>query len=243
MQTITVARAREHAMPASVVVAYAGAAAFVVAAVWATLASAGVTVASEPTANPSISVARNQQIHLRWLASTQPQERVYTAVAIVAFICLAATARSLRERRRSAIASLGVLGIGIGIVLWITENVLHLGATYAVGMLTTHNYGLDTVTGIEFTADMMQRALEVTGFAILGLGMTALSLEAFGATERRPGWGALTVAIGVAMIVEAWSSLAGAGTVGDILVAVTGAILLPAWMIATGRALPERGRP
>jgi hypothetical protein len=240
MDAITVERVRERRdVKLSALVAYVGAAAFVVAAVWATLASRGITVASEPAVRPNLSVHDNQLIYLQWLLTKQPQERVYTSIAMAAFLCLLATAVGLRGRFDRTISSLAVQSLAVGVVLWVIERTVHLGAEYGLGMLTTHHYTTETITGIGFTVDMVTRALEVTGFAIIGLGMLAFAARAMAGTVRRPGWGRCSAAIGASMIIASWATLAGAGTVGDVLVALVGAVLLPVWMCWSAALLAE----
>lgn len=240
MDAITVERIRgRREMTLSALVAYVGAAAFAVAAVWATLAARGITVASEPSVRPNLSVHDNQLIYLQWLVTKQPQERVYTSIAIVAFLCLLATATALRARSDRTTSSLALQGVTVGVILWVIERALHLGAEYGLGMLTTHHYTTETITGIGFTVDMITRALEVTAFAIIGLGMLAFAAGALGGTARRPGWERCSAAIGVSMVVGSWATLAGAGTLGDVLVAVVGAILLPVWMVWSAARLGE----
>jgi len=243
MEAITVERVRERrTTPAAAVVAYVGAAAFLVAAVWSTLVSSGVTVASEPAQNLKLSAHQNELIYLHWLIARQPQERLYTGIAIIAFLCLAATAISIRTRRGSALAALGAEAVAVGVVLWVTESVAHLGANYGIGLLTTHDYPTETISGIGFTVDMIARALEMTAFAILGLGALAFALDAFRGTPRRPRWGALGAVIGIALLVGSWSNLTGIGSLGDVLVPLVGAILLPVWMLWSAAMLRPSDR-
>jgi hypothetical protein len=238
MGSITVERVRERRTVAfDAVVGYVGAAAFVVAAVWATLVARGITVPSEPAADPKLSVQQNQMRYLRWIIARQPQERLSIAIAIVAFLCLAATAVALRDRFRATASSLGVLGVAAGVVLWIVERIVHLGGEYGIGKLATHDYSMGTVTAIGFTIDSITRGLEVTAFALIGVGMLAFGLDALRGSVRGPRWGAWTAATGAAMLVGSWSSLAGAGTLGDVLVALVGAVLLPVWMAWSSREL------
>jgi hypothetical protein len=229
VQTLQMVRERRN-VAAETVVAYVGAAAFVVASVWATLASRGITVASKPAQRLGLSVHENELIYLRWLMSTQPQERIYTSIAILAFSCLLATAVSLRGRTERALPALAVQGVAVGAVLWVTEHVAHLGADQAIGLLTTHHYSTQTISGIGFTIDMVTRAMEITAFAMLGAGAVSFALDAFRGRPRRPRWGALTAAIGASMILSSWAALAGNGDLGDLLVALVGIVLLPVWM-------------
>jgi hypothetical protein len=122
MQTQTIERARTRAPHASArIVAYLGAAAFVIAVAWYGLATNGVTVSPEPAAEPNVPVEQAMRAHYRWLATTLPQERLNTAIAIAGFLCLAAVAafaRDLLGRDRS-LARIGAFLIGGGAGLWI----------------------------------------------------------------------------------------------------------------------------
>lgn len=105
MATQTIERARMR-IPAATsgVVAWLGAAAFVIAAAWYTLAARGVIVASAPQFGQDVPLEQREHIYYRWLVTTLPQERLYTAVAIVGFLCLAgvaAFARDLLDRDRA----------------------------------------------------------------------------------------------------------------------------------------------
>ena len=78
-------------------VAYAGAAAFLVAAGWYALVVAEVTVASEPRPQPG--QARQEWLHTyyAWFASTLRQEREYTGASIVGLLSLMVTAAFVRN--------------------------------------------------------------------------------------------------------------------------------------------------
>jgi hypothetical protein len=58
--------------------AYAGAAAFVVATVWYGLATQFVTVAGKPVRAPNESIAALSRRFFAWVISTLPQERLST---------------------------------------------------------------------------------------------------------------------------------------------------------------------
>ena len=95
-QTAERVQAGKTAGPATVV-AYAGAAAFAIAGVWFWLATKSVTVARAPRVGAGVPSQQAMRIYYRWLVTTLPQERYYTAIAIAAFLCLA-TSALLRPR-------------------------------------------------------------------------------------------------------------------------------------------------
>src|SRR4030095_16441999 len=89
---------RANRLPAlASAVAYAGAAAFLVAAVWYALVVAEVTVASEPRPQPGEAQEEWFHVYYAWFASTLRQERYYTSAAIVGFLSLMVTAAFVRN--------------------------------------------------------------------------------------------------------------------------------------------------
>ena len=78
--------------------AIAGASAFALSSAWYALALLGITVASEPTLPATVLGHERDQIFSRWVVSTLPQERAYTALAIAGFCCLAGVVALLRSR-------------------------------------------------------------------------------------------------------------------------------------------------
>jgi hypothetical protein len=83
--------------PLASAVAYAGAAAFLVAAVWYALVVGEVTVASEPRPKPGQAQQEWFHTYYAWFASTLRQERYYTGAAIVGFLSLMVTAAFVRN--------------------------------------------------------------------------------------------------------------------------------------------------
>jgi hypothetical protein len=116
-QTIEPARTRIPAATSGVV-AWLGAAAFVIAAAWYTLVAQGVTVASAPQFGPDVPIEEREHIYYRWLITTLPQERLYTSIAIVGFLCLARAAAFARDRlgRDRIVARIGASLVAAGAV-------------------------------------------------------------------------------------------------------------------------------
>jgi hypothetical protein len=130
MATQTIERARTR-IPAATsgVVAWLGAAAFVIAAAWYTLAVRGVTLASAPQFGPDVPVEQWEHIYYRWLATTLPQERLYISIAIVGFLCLAGVAAFARDRlgRDRIVARIGAFLVAAGAAVWVTGSIFQLG--------------------------------------------------------------------------------------------------------------------
>jgi hypothetical protein len=215
--------------------AWLGAVAFVIAAVWYGLAAEGVIVASAPSPGPGVPPAAAMRLHYRWLATTLPQERLYSSAAIAGFCCLmlaAASARGLLGRDRTA-ARAGAFGIGTGAALWIVGIVVQLGGHRAVGLMATHANPIQVTNSIAFTVDTVTEAFELAAFLLIGLGMLALAGAAARAGHRP--WAGYTAAVALVMVVIAWSYAAGYAGVTDVLLVAGGVALLPAWLLWTGR--------
>jgi hypothetical protein len=174
-------------------------------------------------------------IYYRWLVTTLPQERFYTSIAIAGFGCLAVAALFLRDRlgRDRAPARIGAYTIGAGALLWITGSVLQLGGHRAVGLMATHVNPIETTNSIAFTIDTVVDAFALAAFALIGVGMLA-----FAAAAERPrhrAWAGYTAVIALVLLVTAGSYAAGDGNLEDLLLFAGGVVLLPVWLIWTGR--------
>jgi hypothetical protein len=243
-QVLDRAPATERRTGAATVVAFLGAAAFVIAAAWYTLAVRGVTVASAPKFGPHFPLARAEHIYYRWLVTTLPQERFYTAIAIGGFLCLALVAAFARDwLGRDAIAAIiGSFLAAAGAAAWIAGSLLELGGHRAVGLMATNSNPIDTTNSISFTIDMTGQAFSLAAFALLAAGMLAFAWAAIEPGRRRRAWAAYTALIAVVMLVTAWSYAAGYGDLTDLLLLVGGVALLPGWLVWTGRTIAAHGR-
>ena len=240
MEALTARRVRadNHAASVPRTVTYLGAAAFVIAAAWFWLAVKGVTVTAAPRTAPGVGPQQALRIYYRWQVTTLPQERYYTTVAIAGFGCLAVAAAFLRDLagldRR--LARIGALAVAAGALLWVTGRVLVLGGHRAVGLMATHTNPIQTTNSIAFTIDTTGAAFALTAFALVGAGMFA-----FATAARHPGhraWALSTAVIAVAMVGTAASYAGGNGDLSDVMLLISGAVLLPGWLIWTGRLGP-----
>jgi hypothetical protein len=223
--------------------AYAGAAAFVIAAVWFWLAVKGVTVRSAPRIGPGASAQEGMRAFYRWLASTLPQERYYTSIAIAGFLCLAATANSARSlaRRDDVLAPIGALLIGTGSLLWITGNVLVLGGHRAIGLMAAHANPIQVTNSIAFTIDTIGQAFMLGAFALIGAGM--LGLAAAAERPRHRPWAAGTIVGALLILLTAACFATSNDSISDLMLFLSGLVTLPLWLIWTGRARRLRKDP
>ena len=238
METQTIERAPTRIRVGTVsVVAYLGGAAFVAAATWYTLAARGVTVASAPQIGLEVPVQQGQHIYYRWLGTTLPQERLYTSVAIVGFLCLAgvaALARDLLGRDR-ALARTGSFLVAAGALIWVVGSVFQLGGHHAVGLMATHANPIQTTNSIAFTVDMIAQAFALAAFALIGVGMLAFARAAAQTRPQHRAWAGYAVLMAALMLVIAGSYAAGNGDLTDLMLLAGGVVLLPVWLVWTGR--------
>ena len=232
MQTQTIERQRTNraAGPPSVV-AFAGAAAFVIAATWFWLASKGVTVAAVPQIGRDVAPQQGMRIYYHWQATTLTQERYYTSLAIAGFLCLAAATAYVRDLLGSdhPPARIGSLLVGAGALLWITGSILQLGGHRAVGLMATHANPIQATNSIAFTIDAISQAFALAAFALTGVGMLALAAAA--QRQRHRGWSAYTVGTALMMLVTAGAYAAGNDNFLDLMLIADGGVLLPVWLI------------
>lgn len=237
MGTQTIERARPRAAVGAVgVVGYVGAAAFVIAAAWYTLAVRGVTVSSPPQVGPDVPLEQGQRIYYQWMATTLPQERLYTSVAIAGFLCLTGMAGLTRDvlGRTQPLARAGAFLIGAGAVLWVAGGIFQLGGHWAVGLMATHANPIQTVNAIAFTIDTTEQAFALAAFALMGAGMLAFARVAAQARPRRRGWAACTALLAALMFAISGSYAAGDGSLTDVMLLIGGIVLLPSWLLWTG---------
>jgi hypothetical protein len=237
MQALTVERRRtNHANRSATMVAYAGAVAFAIAAVWFWLAIKGVTVSAAPRIGPGVPAQQAMRIHYRWQATTLQQERFYTSIAIVGFLCLAAASSYLQYLlgRDQAIARIGALMVGGGSLLWIAGNVTVLGGHRAVGLMAAHTNPIEVTNSLAFTIDTIGQAFEVAALALIGAGMLGLATAL-----PRPGhraWLGCATASALVILVTAGAFAIGSDNFSDLMLLVSGVLALPTWLIWTGRA-------
>ena len=212
METQTIERAQaRHAGGPATLVAYAGAAAFVIAAGWFWLVTKNVTVAAPPLTGPHVLPLQGMRIYYRWQATTLPQERYYTVIAILGFICLAIAVRLTRDvvaRGRTVTTTAAVL-IGAGAATWIIGSIVELGGHHAIGLMATHTNPIQTTNSIAFTIDMIAAAFALAAFALIGIGMLALAAAAAREHSGHRAWAGYTIVIALALLVLAWSYAAG----------------------------------
>jgi hypothetical protein len=231
METQMIERVRvKHTTGTAGVVAYAGAAALAIGAAWFWLAAKKVTIAPAPRVGPTVTLQHGMRIYYRWQITTLPQERFYTSIAIAGFLCLAAVFLRDWLTRDRALARIGTLTIGAGALLWITGSVVQLGGHRAVGLMATHTNPIQTTNSIAFTIDIIGAA-----FALIGAGMLALAAAALREHRGHRAWAGYTTVTALTLLVLAGSYAVGNDNVTDLMLIADGVVLLPGWLIWSGR--------
>jgi len=218
-------------------VAYSGAAAFAISAVWYSLATRDVTQAAPPQLGPKVGAERGLHLYYRWFATTLPQERLYTVIAIAGFGCLAAVAvaASAQFGRDRALARASAFSIAAGAAIWIVANLVLLGGHRAIGLMATHANPVQAVNSIAFTVDTIVSALSLATFALIGAGLLGFGYAARTLRGYR-AWAGASAAAGLLMLAVAWSYASGPGDLTDWLLLISGVAALPAWLILSTRA-------
>src|SRR4029077_9327960 len=99
----------------------------------------------------------------------------------------------------------------------------------------THTNPIQTTNSIAFTIDMIAAAFTLAAFALIGAGMLAFAATAARAHAGHRAWAGYTIVIALTLLVLAWSYAAGNGSLSDLLLIADGLVLLPLWLIWTGR--------
>jgi len=223
--------------------AYVGAAAFVVAAVWHGLTAHYITLAKPPAFNPNAPLDGELHRWFNWFVTTLPQERLDTGIAIAGFLCLVPLAVFVRDLlgRDRVLARIGSAALPTGALLWVTGNLLHLGGRRAAGLMATHHNPIQTVNAILFTVDTIDDAFELAAFAVLGLAALAFAGAAIngpmGNRAVTRAWCGWSLLLGAVLLALSGADAAAAGSLTDLLLPATAALLLPVWLVWTGRLL------
>jgi hypothetical protein len=101
--------------------------------------------------------------------------------------------------------------------------------------MATHANPIQTTNSIAFPVDMIGQAFALAAFALIGAGMLSLAWAAAGARNGPRGWAGYTALIAVPALVTAASYAAGDGDLADLMLLAGGTVLLPAWLVWTGR--------
>jgi hypothetical protein len=125
----------------------------------------------------------------------------------------------------------------------VVGNVLALGGHRAVGLMGTHHNPIETVNAILFTTDTIADAFELAAFAVLGMALVAFAGAAAGGPIAGSGrgasraWGGYSLLLGAVLLTLSGAYAAADDDLIHLLLVAGGALLLPAWLVWTGRLL------
>ncbi|MGZ4150534.1 MAG: hypothetical protein ACXVQJ_10865, partial [Actinomycetota bacterium] len=131
----------------------------------------------------------------------------------------------------------GAVLVGLGSALWIVGNVVQLGGHRAVGLMATHGNPIETTNSIAFTIDTIDDALEVAALVAIATGMLAFgaaSMRAVGTT-----WRTTSLVTGVVTGALAVAYVTGPDGLVNALLVLGAVVVLPAWLVLTGRTFGE----
>ena len=224
--------------------AWVAAVSLFVAAVWYGLIEERITVDEPPTPDTAAGFETNLDSYYNWFESTLTQERLDGSIAILAIAALIVVGMALRDclSREGPRAAVGSLAVTIGSLLWITGNVLQLGAHRAVGQMSESGNPIETVNSINFTFDTVDDSFELFAFAFLGVGVLGLAWEGLRIGERR-SWVWLSGLTGIVLLVLSGAYAADNFDLVDALLVAGGAILLPAWLIWSAETVLRQRTP
>jgi hypothetical protein len=123
-----------------------------------------------------------------WQVSTFTQERLDIAIAIVAFLALIGLGFALREYLGGdgALTAGASVAVALGSSLWIVGNVMELGGHRALELFARTGNDLGPFDAIQFTVAEIDDWFELTGFALIGVGILAFAAAGRSRYLQRP---------------------------------------------------------
>lgn len=99
--------------------------------------------------------------------------------------------------------------------------------------MATHADPIQMTNSIAFTIDTIAAAFALAAFTLIGAGMLGLAVAA--RRLRHRAWAGYTTVIALVMLVTAGSYAVGNDNFSDLTLFIDGLVLLPLWLIWTGR--------
>jgi hypothetical protein len=212
-----------------------------VAAGWYALIAKRVTVADRPVFAAGEPPDRMLRRFVDWQVTTFLQERIDTAIAIVAFLALIGLGLALREHlgRDGPLPAGASVVVALGSALWIVGNVLELGSHRALELFARTGNDLGSFDAIQFTIAEIDDWFELTGFALIGVGILAFAAAALNGDVVPRSWALYSVFVGALFMPLSAAYVANNGDLVDLLLLAGGIVIAPVWGIWTARLLPE----
>ena len=209
--------------------------AFFVASVWYFLLSQQISVADEPIFARDVPFNRVLEGFYDWYITTLMQERLNILINFVGFLALIGVVLALRELfgRDRSFGILAAASATLGAVLWIVGNLVQLGGHRAVELMARGGNDLDPVNAISFTIDRVDDWFELIGLGLIGLGAFTFGAGAIRTGVLPRAWGYFTLALGAFVVVISLAYAFESGDLVDLLLLITGIVLVPAWGVWT----------
>jgi hypothetical protein len=239
MTSMTVTPVRRTTRPIGLALGTVAGTALLVAGVWNALFQENVADGGPP-ANPAGQSAQ-QAMHTwyTWYAGTVAQERAITIVGLIGVTGLVLVADALRRRVSDAdlLGRVACTAIGTAGGVWVTGALIAIGGHRAVAMMATHSNPIEGVNSIAFTVDITTDAFSTAAFVVLGAAMVAIGIAPV--RIGGSGWAMLSLVTGVVALLVAAGYVEGVDFITTYVLGLLAAVLLPTWMIWTGRSLDD----
>lgn len=174
--------------------------------------------------------------HYLWFATTVPQERWATIVGLVGVAGLALVAVEMRRLTRDVLGRGACTAIQVAAVVWMVGAIVTIGGHRAVALMATHGNPIESVNDVAFTTDVTGDAFSAAAFVLLAAGMLALAATAY-AGPRPTLLSGLSGLTGLVAAVVAYGYVAGIDSITTYELGLLAAVLLPIWLVWTGRLL------
>jgi hypothetical protein len=235
MTAMTLTSARRTTWPVGFVLGFVAGGCLVVAGIWNALIQDHVTVAAPPAYQHGAPLGQALQDYYRWYAGTVGQERADTILALVGVAGLVLVAGALRRRLDDFLGRIACTALALGGAIWMVGAIAEIGGHHAVSLMATHHNPIQTVNAISFTVDMTANAFEAAAFVLLGCAMVAIGVSPVRVAGSR--WTLLTVLTGIVAFVVAFGYVRENDVITAWVLGLLAAVLLPAWLVITGRVL------
>lgn len=238
MTTTTLTPVRRTTRPVGLALGSLAGTALLLAGVWNALIQEHVTVSSPPSGiGPQVPPQEAMHTYYTWYAGTVGQQRADTVVAMIGVSGLVLLADALRRRtdRTDLLTCAACTAIGAGGLVWLVGALIGIGGHRAVGLMATHGNPIAGVNSIAFTVDVTTDAFSAAAFILLGLALLAIGIAPVRAGLSH--WATLSIATGFVSLVVAVGYLQGIDSVTTYVLGALAAVLLPVWLVWTGRIL------
>lgn len=235
MTAMTLTSVRRTTWPVGFVLGSVAGGCLIVAGIWNALIQDHVTVAAPPAYQHGVPLSQALQDYYRWYATTVGQERADAIVALVGVAGLVLVAEALRRRLDDALVRMACTGLALGGAIWMVGAIAQIGGHHAVSLMATHHVPIESVNSVAFTVDMTANAFEAAAFVLMGCAMVAIGVSPVRVTGSR--WTLLTALTGLVAFVVAFGYLRGIDSITTWVLGLLAALLLPAWLVTTGRLL------